>query len=157
MAEQKSIGRGTLLLIGLGAPAIFGACIAAGIVAAAMVKSGGTTPDVRPPSPPTYSLASLIPEPETQVKVGAFYRDLAAAVASPEVKTLDQFRSGQQTAVKILQGTVQFPPVPAAANAEISKRLEDAAGLEPGPLSDQQRQALRDAMNAIAAELLPDV
>lgn len=153
MAE---ISKKDLYIVGVGAPLVLGLTIGLGIVGAAWVKSVGTGRDQPRPTPPTFSLAALIPEADTRVKVHAFYRDMAVAVASPEVRTLEQFRNAQQSAVKILQASVAFPSVPAEANAAISKRLEEAVGLEPGELTAEKRAALVGACKGISAELLPD-
>jgi len=153
---MADITKRDIYLVGLLAPVLLGLTIGTGIVGAAWLKSAGNDRGPQPPGPlPSYSLAALIPDDATRVQVGAFYRDFAVAVASPEVKTLEQFRTAQQSAVKILQASVAFPSVPAEANQEVAKRLQDAVGLEPGELTPEKRTALTEALRGISAELLP--
>lgn len=152
---MADITKRDLYLVGLAAPLLLGTTIGLGVLGGFWIRAS-TDRGQQPPGPPTYSLAALIPEADTRVRVGAFYRDMAVAVASPEVRTLDQFREAQQVAVKILQASVAFPSVHAEANAAIAKRLEEAVGLEPGELTAEKRAALVGACKGISAELLPD-
>lgn len=150
--RPRSRPRRPSLLNRLAGSLVIGIGIASGLVGAALVLRGGPGTDGRPPVP-TNSLAALVPDAGQRAAVSQFYRDMSICVGLEDgIQTAEQFRTAQSIGAKVLQqaGAMQLP---AGLNDPISKRIEAAIGLDPGPLDVKRRAALADALFKISEEL----
>ena len=124
--------------------AVLGLILSGGLVGAAYVFKGNSTP--APVTPKV--LAAAVPE-EHRATIAKFFADFALVAETGEIETLGELRDAYPRAVRVLKEAKRLPDLP-DFDEVLSKRLATLLGTDPGPVD---AATLAAALRAVSQEI----